>query len=180
MGKCTIFLTAAALGCLLTAGCGDSKGKEAAQPQASEVAEAPDSAPAAELEAITKDLTAQNILSAIGIGESTNEQVARRMSIDNAKAKLAKAISAQLQAHSATPAFAEEAASVSLPGTTVHTSVTQYSGESGTYRVYSLITTKPASETAAEHGKPGNKADLDDMMRKLDANIAEYEAKYKR
>lgn len=92
----------------------------------------PDDSPVPELEAEAKGLGGDSLLYAIGMGESSDEMVARTMAADDARARLARAIEAQGQSGSG-----EEGITVS--GAVIRKSITQYDNSRRMYRIYSLI-----------------------------------------
>jgi hypothetical protein len=81
-----------------------------------------------ELDESIKDLREKNIPFAVGMGESGDEMVARGMSIDEARNKLANLAAGE-----------DTQEGNAVRNTAVHKSVTQYDQGSGRYRVYSLV-----------------------------------------
>jgi len=154
--------------------------------------------PATELEELKRQLEDQGIPAGIGIGMSSQERIARSMSADQARAELATSIGAQVQRLSESYAqdvngkaksIWEEAVRTltneHLKGTNVYKSVTQQNAE-GQYQIYSLMILNPSIFKASIQAAMEREEEFelrvkkDDMMSKLDANIAEYDSKYKR
>ena len=123
------------------------------------------------------------------------------MSIDQARAELANSISVQVQRISESYAqnvgneakqMWEEAvrqmSNETLRGSYVYRSITQYNERTGSNKIYSLIILNPAGfkqaiETAIERTESeGGNAEFslrmrkDDLLSKMDAAIADYEA----
>jgi hypothetical protein len=155
--------------------------------------------PATELEDIKRDLEGKTIPCGIGIGESTDESVARNMASDEARTEIAKSIEAQVQRLSESYAqnvggeakkIWEEAVrqltDQHVRGSNIYKSIVQYNRENSRYKVYSLVILDPSLFKAAitEASSRDEEFELrvkkDDMMSKLDANIAEYNSKYKK
>jgi len=152
----------------------------------------------AELEDMQRQLEGDGIASAIGIGESDDEQVARTTSADAARAQLATNMNTQVQRLSESYAQningeakkmweegVRQITDVSVRGTTVHTTITQYRKSDGRFKVYSLMVLDPsrmkhtlshnADKVAEEYELRVKK---DDMMSKMDASISAYSTKY--
>ena len=127
--------------------------------------------PVSEFEEIRRGFDDQGILSAVGVGESSSEAVARQIAADNARAELALAVESRNRQNGN-----EQAASVPLYGTSVYRNITQYNAETGVFRVFSLVTSGDASLTTDS----AMKAAGDEMMAKLDSAVAEYNAKNRR
>jgi len=155
--------------------------------------------PSNELEDIQRSLESKNIPSGLGIGESTDEQIARNVSSDQARTNLATSIGVQVQRLSEMYAqnVSGEAKSIweegvrqitrqHVAGATVHKTITQFNKDTGRYKIYSLIILNPSlfkaamADAMARNEEFELRVKKDDMMSKLDANIAEYESKYKR
>jgi len=155
--------------------------------------------PASELEDIKRDLEAKTIPCGIGIGESTDESVARNMATDEARTEIAKSVETQVQRLSESYAqnVSGEAKKIweeavrqltdqHVRGSNTYKSIVQFNRENSRYKVYSLVILDPKlfkeAITAASAGQEEFELRVkkDDMMSKLDANIAEYDSKYKK
>ena len=153
--------------------------------------------PADELEDLKNQLEDQMIPAAVGIGESNNQQIARTVSADNARAALATSIGAQVQRLSESYAQnvnnqaktiweegVRQLTNEHVRGARVHKSVTQYNDETGAYQVFTLIILDPSIFKAAVADAMAREEEFelrvkkDDMMSKLDANIALYNEQY--
>jgi len=157
------------------------------------------STPATELEGIKKDMESKFIPCGLGIGESTDEMVARNVSGDEARTDMAKVLNtfverlseayAQNVSNEAKKIWEEgvrQSTHQELNGATSYKSVVQFNKESGRYKVYSLYVMNPDLLKKAVQSASSNQEELelrvkkDDMMKKLDEGTAAYEAKYKR
>jgi PII-like signaling protein len=157
------------------------------------------STPASELEELKRNLEDKSIPCGIGIGESNDEMVARNVSSDEARAEVAKSVDVHVQRLSESYAqnvnneskkIWEEAVrqitDQHVKGARVYKTVVQYNKDNSHYKIYSLIVLDPAlfkaavSEALARDEEFEMRVKKDDMMAKLDANIAEYESKYKK
>jgi hypothetical protein len=155
--------------------------------------------PASELEQIKETMEKNHIPCGIGIGESSDEQVARNIAADEARSEVARSINTQVQRLSESYAqnvggeakkIWEEAVrqvtNEHVRGSTVHKSVVQYNSQANRYKIYSLIILNPEMFKSAVLDATDRDEELelrvkkDDMMRKLDAGIAEYDAKYRK
>jgi len=155
--------------------------------------------PATELEDIKRDMEGKSIPCGIGIGESTDEQVARNVSSDEARTELAKSIDVHVQRLSESYAqnVGNEAKKIweeavrqitdqHVKGAKVFKTIVQFNKDNGHYKIYSLIVLDPSlfkaaiSDAMAKDEEFELRVKKDDMMAKLDANIAEYESKYRR
>jgi len=155
--------------------------------------------PATELEELKRDLEDKGIPCGIGIGESTDEMVARNVSTDEARAEVAKSVGVQVQRLSESYAqnVGNEAKKIweeatrqltneHIKGARTYKSLQQFNKENGRYKIYSLIVLDPGLFKAAVADALAREEELelrvkkDDMMAKMDANIAEYNNKYKR
>ena len=151
-----------------------------------------------ELEDIKRKLEADGVACGIGIGEADLEMVARTVSSDNARTELAKGMGTQVQRISESYAQningeakkvweegVRQITDVSVRGSSVHTTVTQFNAELKRFKVYSLMVLAPERFKAAFAGA-ANKIDeefelrvkKDDMMDKMDASIRSYNTKY--
>jgi hypothetical protein len=149
-----------------------------------------------ELEEIVRRFQGDGIPAGIGIGESDNEMVARTVSADAARAQLAADMSTQVQRISESYAqnvggearrIWEEGVrhitDVSVRGSSVHTTVTQYNKENGRFKVYSLMVIDPSRiRNAFAHSDFREEAELrtkkNDMMSRLDASINAFGTRY--
>ena len=157
------------------------------------------STPATELEDIKRSLESKNIPCGIGIGESSDEMVARNVSSDEARTEVAKSIDVHVQRLSESYAqnVGNEAKKIweeavrqitdqHVKGSNVYKTVVQYNKENSHYKIYSLIILDPSllkaaiTDAMARDEEFEMRVKKDEMMSKLDANIAEYESKYKR
>ncbi|MCL2219200.1 MAG: hypothetical protein FWC23_04760 [Chitinispirillia bacterium] len=155
--------------------------------------------PATELEDLKRKLEAEGIPAGIGIGESTDEMVSRNVSSDEARTEVAKSIDVHVQRLSESYAqnVSGEAKKIweeavrqitdqHVRGSNVHTTIVQFNKENGRYKVYSLIVLNPSLFKAALQDAMARDEEFelrvkkDEMMSKLDANIREYESKYKK
>jgi hypothetical protein len=155
--------------------------------------------PATELEEIKRNLESQGIPSGIGIGESTDEQIARSVSTDEARTEIAKSIEVHVQRLSESYAqnvngeakrLWEEAVrqitDQHVRGTTAHRTVVQFNRENGRYKIYTLMILNPSlfknaiTEAMSRDEEFELRVKKDDMLSRLDANIAEYERRYRR
>jgi class 3 adenylate cyclase len=194
MKKSTLTLAAIALSAMAFTSCA-SKSQQAAAARGFETV----TTPATELEDMKRDMESKYIPCGIGIGESTDEMVARNVSADESRTDLAKSMSTYVQRLSEQYAqnVSSEAKKIweegvrqltdkDINGATVYKTVTQYNGDSNRYKIYSLIVLSPEVFKKAVMAASANQEELelrvkkDDMMKKLDAGVADYEAKYKR
>ena len=155
--------------------------------------------PDTEIEELKRDMEGKYIPCGIGIGESTDEFVARNVSRDEARTDMSKTLNnfverlseqyAQNVSGEAKKIWEEgviQAIHQELNGTTSYKTITQYNAENGSYKIYSLYIMNPellkkavvdASSSQEEFELGVNK---DDMMKKLDEGTAAYESKYKK
>jgi len=154
--------------------------------------------PASELEQIKRQLDEKNIPSGIGIGESNDEMVARNISSDEARTEVAKSIDVHVQRLSESYAqnvggeakkIWEEAVrqltNQHVRGANVNRTIVQFNPENGRYKIYTLVILDPnlfkaaISDAMARDEEFELRVKKDDMMAKLDANIAEYDSRYR-
>jgi hypothetical protein len=194
MKKSTLTIAAVALTAIVFTSCA-SKSQQAAAARGFETV----TTPATELEDMKRDMESKYIPCGMGIGESTDEMVARNVSADESRTDLAKSMSTYVQRLS--EQYAQNVSSEAKKiweervkqltdkernGATVYKTVTQYNGDSNRYKIYSLIVLSPDVFKNAVAAASANNEELelrvkkDDMMQKLDAGVADYEAKYKR
>jgi len=158
------------------------------------------STPASELEEAKRDMESKFIPCGIGIGESSDEMVARNVSGDEARADMAKVLNnfverlseayAQNVGNGTAKKIWEEGVRQSthqeLNGATSYKSVVQFNKENGRYKIYSLYVMNPDLLKKAVQAATSNQEELelrvkkDDMMKKLDEGTAAYLEKYKR
>jgi hypothetical protein len=155
--------------------------------------------PASELEEIKRNLEDKNIPCGIGIGESSDEMVAKNVSGDEARTEVAKSVDVHVQrlsesyaqnvGNEAKKIWEEAVRSITdqhVKGARIYKSIQQFNKENGHWKVYTLIVLDPSlfkaaiSQALAQDEELELRVKKDDMMAKLDANIAEYESKYKR
>jgi hypothetical protein len=194
----TVMVAAVAAASLLNS-CGGSKTKASPTQVAASGGFETVTTPASELEDIKRTLEEKNMPCGIGIGESSDEMVARNVSSDEARTEVAKSIGVHVQRLSESYAqnvnneakkIWEEAVrqitDQHVKGAKVYKTIVQYNRENNHYKIYSLIILDPSlfkaavSEAMARDEEFELRVKKDDMMSKLDANIAEYESKYKK
>jgi len=159
----------------------------------------PITTPVSELEELKRTLEDKNIPCGIGIGESSDEQIARDVSSDGARTEVAKSIDVHVQRLSESYAqnVSNEAKKIweeavrqitdqHVRGARIYKTIATFDESSRHYKIYTLIVLDPSLFKAAlmDSMKDNEELELrvkkDEMMSKLDANIAEYESKYKR
>ncbi|MDR2732235.1 MAG: hypothetical protein LBB36_03350 [Fibromonadaceae bacterium] len=194
MKKSIATLTAVAFAAMVFTSCA-SKSQQVAAARGFETV----TTPATELEDMKRDMESKYIPCGIGIGESTDEMVARNVSADESRTDLAKSMSTYVQRLSEQYAqnVSSEAKKIweegvrqltdqEISGATVYKTITQYNSENNRYKIYSLIVLNPDLFKKAVMAASANQEEFelrvkkDDMMKKLDTGIADYEAKYKR
>jgi len=151
-----------------------------------------------ELEEVKDKLEGDGIVCSIGMGESSNEMTARIVSSDVARTELAKAMSTQVQRISESYAQnvggeakkmweegVRQITDVSVRGSTVHTTITQFNPERNLFKVYSLMIVQPWRTKglfANALDKMGGEAELrvkkDELMDKMDGAIRAYNTHY--
>jgi hypothetical protein len=155
--------------------------------------------PATELEDMKRDMENKFIPCGIGVGESADEMVARNVSADESRADLAKTMGTLVQRLSEQYAqnVGSEAKKIweegvrqltdqEISGATVYKTITQYNSENNRYKIYSIMVLNPdlfKNALALASSKQEEfelRVKKDDMMKKLDDGIANYEAKYKK
>ena len=196
-GFAAIMCTVAAASLLSLNSCGGSK-TTAAQSASARGFETV-TTPAAELEEIKAAMEKNHIPCGIGIGESSDEQVARSISSDEARSDVARSINTQVQRLSesyvqnvdgeAKKIWEEVVRQVTnehVRGSAVYKSVVQYNSQANRYKIYSLVILNPevfknAVLDATERDEEFElRVKKDDMLRKLDTGVAEYDAKYRK
>jgi hypothetical protein len=150
-----------------------------------------------ELEEIKAQFDRDGIASGIGVAEASDEMVARTASSDAARTELAKALDTRVQRLS--ESYTQNAGGqakkiweegvrqftdVSVRGSSVHTTITQYNAITNKYKIYSLIVMNPArfknafSAETARHKEFELRVKKDEMMSKMDEAIKAYDTKY--
>jgi hypothetical protein len=151
-----------------------------------------------ELEDVKNRLEGDGIACGVGVGEASDEMTARTISSDGARTELAKAMSTHVQRIS--ESYAQNAGNkakkiweegvrqitdVSVRGSSVHTTVTQFNADKKIFKVYSLMVMQPWRTKglfANLADKAGGEAELrvkkDEMMNKMDSAIKAYNTKY--
>jgi hypothetical protein len=155
--------------------------------------------PATELEEMKRDMESKYIPCGIGMGESTDEMVARNISGDEARSDMAKTINTFVERLSESYAqnVSGEAKKIweegvrqsthqELNGATSYKSIVQFNKENGRYKIYSIYVMNPDLLKKAVQSATSSQEELelrvkkDDMMKKLDEGTAAYQEKYKR
>jgi len=195
--KTTRFLSAAifALAIAFTfTSCGPSKAQQAATGGFESV-----KTPADELLEIKKDMESNFIPCGIGMGESTDEMVARNISGDEARTDMAKTLNTFVERLSESYAqnVSNEAKKIweegvrqsthkELNGATSFKSIVQFNKENNHFKIYSLYVMNPDLLKNAVQAAAAGQEELelrvkkDDMMNKLNEGTAAYNAKYKK
>jgi len=151
----------------------------------------------AELEEIKAQFEKDGIPCGIGSGESDDEMTARKVSSDAARTELAKGIDTRVerlsesyaqnidgQAKTIWEEGVRQFTDVSVRGTSVHTTITQYSVKIGRYKVYSLMVMDPRRfkdtfiAATARQEEFELRVKKDELMSKMDAAIKAYDTKY--
>jgi hypothetical protein len=144
-------------------------------------------------------MSEDNIVAAVGLGESTDEQVARTIASDEARSTMGAAVSTIVMRMSeqyvqnvsgeAKKLWEEGARNLTnqeLNGATVYKSVVQFNEENSKYKVYTLMVLKPELVKKALEASLAGQEELelrvkkDDMMAKMDAATQAYSTKYKK
>lgn len=155
--------------------------------------------PASELEGIKAKMERNHIPSGIGIGESSDEQVARSIAADEARADVARSINTQVQRLSESyvqnvdgeakriwEEVIRQVTNEHVRGSSIYKNVVQYNSNVNRYKIYSLAILNPevfknAILDATERDQEFElRVKKDEMIRRLDAGIAEYDAKYRK
>ncbi|MCL2688844.1 MAG: hypothetical protein FWE57_03215 [Chitinispirillia bacterium] len=154
--------------------------------------------PASELEDIKAKMEKNFIPAGIGIGESSDEQVARNIAADEARSDVARAINTQVQRLSESYAqnvdgeakkiweeVVRQVTNEHVRGSSVFKNVVQYNSQVNRYKVYALVILNPevfknAVLDATDRDQEFElRVKKDEMLRRLDAGVAEYDAKYR-
>jgi hypothetical protein len=151
-----------------------------------------------ELDEVKRRFEADGIACGVGAGDASDEMTARKASSDAARTELAKAMGTQVQriSESYSQNIGGEAkkiweegvrqiTDVSVRGSSVHTTVTQFNAEKKIFKVYSLMVLDPnrlKNLFVGATGKAEEELELrvkkDDMMSKMDSAIRAYETRY--
>jgi hypothetical protein len=151
-----------------------------------------------ELEEVKNKLENDGIACGVGVGEASDEMTARKISSDAARTELAKSMNTHVQRIS--EAYAQnignkakkiweegvrQITDVSVRGSTVHTTITQFNAEKKAFKVYSLMIMQPWRAKGLFAGvidRAGEEAELrvkkDELMDKMDGAIRAYNTKY--
>jgi len=198
--RLAVTVTAVAAAAFMMNSCGGAK---TAAPSSAQVAATGGfktiTSPASELEEIKRELEDKGVPCGIGIGESNDEQVARNVSTDEARAEVAKSVGVQVQRLSESYAqnVGNEAKKIweeatrqltneYIKGARTYKSLVTFNEENSHYKIYALVILDPSLFKAAVTDALAREEELelrvkkDDMMAKMDANIAEYNNKYKK
>ncbi|MDR2578354.1 MAG: hypothetical protein LBC70_06030 [Chitinispirillales bacterium] len=196
--KLTVITAAVAVAFSLNS-CGGKKNKVSPAQAAASGGFVTVTTPASELEQVKRELDEKSIPSGIGIGESTDEMTARSVATDEARAEVAKSIDVHVQRLS--ESYAQNVSGESkriweeavrqlttqhVRGANVNRTISQFNPENGRFKIYTLIVLDPnlfkaaISEAMARDEEFELRVKKDDMMSRLDANIAEYDARYRR
>jgi len=197
--RLAVTVTAVAAAAFMMNSCGGSKTAPSSAQVAATGGFKTITTPASELEEIKRDLEDKGIPCGLGIGESNDEQIARTTSSDQARAELATSVGVQVQRLSESYAqnvnnqakkIWEEATrqltNEYIKGARVYKSVATFNEETSVFKIYSLMILDPGLFKAAVTDALAREEELelrvkkDDMMAKMDANIAEYNNKYKK
>jgi len=155
--------------------------------------------PMDELLDIKRDMESKFIPCGIGMGESTDEMVARNISGDEARTDMAKTLNtfverlseayAQNVSNEAKKIWEEgvrQSTHQELNGSTSFKSIVQFNKENNHFKIYSLYVMNPDLLKKSVQAATSNQEELelrvkkDDMMKKLDEGTAAYNAKYKK
>jgi hypothetical protein len=151
-----------------------------------------------ELEDLKLQLEEDNILAAIGEGESNKEQMARTKGVARARTELARSISLRVQSlledysmdvqgesKEITEDAAKQVSDEVLSGSTVYKTIVQYYKDSGQYKATAIVVLNPSllkksfEESFARNEELELRVKKDDLMKKLDAEVEKYNEKYK-
>jgi len=152
----------------------------------------------AELEEMRSRLEGDGIACGIGIGEANDEMTARKVSSDAARTELAVAMGTQVQRISESYAQnvggeakkiweegVRQITDVSVRGSSVHTTITQFNESKKVFKIYSLMIMQPwrtkglFSNVVNNMGEEGElRVKKNDMMNKMDGAIQAYNTRY--
>jgi hypothetical protein len=151
-----------------------------------------------ELEEVRGRLEGDGIACGVGVGEASDEMTARKISSDAARTELAKSMGTQVQRISESYAQnmggeagkiweegVRQITNVSVRGSSVHTTLTQFNADKKVFKVYSLMIMQPWRTKglfANVMDRMGEEAELrvkkNDMMDRMDGAIRAYNTKY--
>jgi hypothetical protein len=151
-----------------------------------------------ELEEVKNRLEGDGIACGVGVGEASDEMTARKVSSDAARTELAKAMGTQVQRISESYAQnvggeakkiweegVRQITNVSVRGSSVHTTLTQFNSDTKVFKVYSLMIMQPWRTKglfANVMDSMGEEAELrvkkNEMMDKMDVAIQAYNTRY--
>jgi len=151
-----------------------------------------------ELEEVKNKLESDGIACGVGVGEANLEMAARTISSDAARTELAKAMNTHVQRISESYAQnvgneakkiweegVRQITDVSVRGSSVYTTVTQFNADKKIFKVYSLMIVQPWRTKglfADAIDKMGGEAELrvkkDELMDKMDGAIRAYNTHY--
>jgi hypothetical protein len=152
----------------------------------------------AELEEVKNKLEGDGIACGVGVGEASDEMTARTTSSDAARTELAKSMDTHVQRISESYAQnvsgeakkiweegVRQITDVSVRGSSVHTTITQFNADKKVFKVYSLMIMQPWRTKglfANIMDKAGEEAELrvkkDELMDKMDGAIRAYNTRY--
>jgi len=151
-----------------------------------------------ELEEVRGRLEGDGIACGVGVGEANDEMTARKVSSDAARTELAKSMGTQVQRISESYAQnvggeakkiweegVRQITNVSVRGSSVHTTLTQFNADTKVFKVYSLMIMQPWRTKglfANVVDSMGEEAELrvkkNEMMDKMDVAIQAYNTRY--
>jgi len=149
------------------------------------------------LEQLESALRGRGIPGAIGIGESSDELAARRIAADEARSLLARSIETQVQRLSESYAqnvdgetkkiweeTVRQITDVEVRGSTVFKTINQYNPRRKVYKTYALMVLNPSIYKDAVSSAMENELELrvkkDDMMKRLDTAVKEFDEAFKK
>jgi hypothetical protein len=152
-----------------------------------------------ELEQLESALRGRGIPGAIGIGESPDELTARKISADEARSALARAIETQVQRLSESYAqnvdgqtkkiweeSVRQTTDVEVRGSTAFKTINQYNPRRNVFKTYTLMVLNPTVYKQAVSTAMSQQEELelivkkDDMMKRLDIAIEEFNSAFDR
>jgi len=150
-----------------------------------------------ELEQLESALRGRGIPGAIGIGESPDELTARKIAADEARSSLARAIETQVQRLSESYAqnvdgqtkkiweeTVRQTTDVEVRGSTAFRTINQYNPRRNVYKTYALMVLNPAvykqavTTTMSQQEELELRVKKDDMMKRLDAAVEEFNSAF--
>ncbi|MCL2689234.1 MAG: FecR domain-containing protein [Chitinispirillia bacterium] len=150
-----------------------------------------------ELEQLESALRGRGIPGAIGIGESPDELTARKIASDEARSALARAIETQVQRLSESYAqnvdgqtkkiweeTVRQTTDVEVRGATAFRTINQFNPRRNVYKTYTLMVLNPAvykqAVTSSMQEELELKVKKDDMLKRLDTAVEEFNAAFER